>query len=216
MPFGVGLLYRLDGTVRHRSVDLDTMSGMARPDSARDRILDAFQQVLVASGERAATLDAVAAAAGVSKGGLLYHFASKEALVDGLIERLEAYVTEDDERMRTAEEGVVDYVIRTSVESGSPFDEALIAMSRLAQGAHEKARTALASVRARWETAIAASVGDPAVARAIMLVSDGLYYNSTMLGAFETRDTRDGAMDELIGVLGRLTPPPVPRPDDAR
>ena len=178
---------------------------MARPDSARDRILDAFQQVLVTSGERAATLDAVAAAAGVSKGGLLYHFASKEALVDGLIERLEAFV-EADERMRTAEEGTVDYVIRTSVESGSPFDQALIAMSRLAQGSHEKARTALASFRARWETAIAAAVGDPAVARAVMLVSDGLYYNSTMLGAFETRDTRPGAMDELIAVLARLVP----------
>ncbi|RUQ97627.1 TetR/AcrR family transcriptional regulator [Labedella endophytica] len=179
---------------------------MARPDSARDRILDAFEEVLVASGERAATLDAVAAAAGVSKGGLLYHFASKEALVDGLIERLDAFVEADDERMRTAEEGAVDYIIRTSVESGSPFDRALIAMSRLAQGSHEKARTALASFRARWETAIAAAVGDPAVARAVMLVSDGLYYNSTMLGAFETRDTREGAMDELIAVLGRLTP----------
>jgi AcrR family transcriptional regulator len=182
------------------------MVDMARPDSARERILDAFQQVLVANGERAATLDAVAAAAGVSKGGLLYHFASKDALVDGLVDRVAAFVEADDERMRTAAEGTVDYVIRTSVQSGSPFDEALIAMSRLAQGSHEKARTALASFRARWETAIAAAVGDPAAARAIMLVSDGLYYNSTMLGAFETSDTRDGAMDELIAVLSRLTP----------
>ncbi|PSL39830.1 TetR family transcriptional regulator [Labedella gwakjiensis] len=182
------------------------MDGMARPDSARDRILDAFQQLLVTSGERSATLDAVAAAAGVSKGGLLYHFASKDALVEGLIGRVQAFVEADDERMRTAEEGTVDYVIRSSVDSGSPFDEALIAMSRLAQGSHEEARTALASFRARWEAAIAASVGDPAIARTIMLVSDGLYYNSTVLGARETRDTRDGAMDELIAVLSRLTP----------
>lgn len=182
------------------------MDDMARPDSARDRILDAFQQLLVTSGERSATLDAVAAAAGVSKGGLLYHFASKDALVEGLIGRVQAFVEADDERMRTAEEGTVDYVIRSSVDSGSPFDEALIAMSRLAQGSHEEARTALASFRARWEAAIAASVGDPAIARTIMLVSDGLYYNSTVLGARETRDTRDGAMDELIAVLSRLTP----------
>ena len=33
-------------------------------------------------------LDAVAADAGISKGGLLYHFASKNALVAGLCERL--------------------------------------------------------------------------------------------------------------------------------
>ncbi|RWZ61105.1 TetR/AcrR family transcriptional regulator [Labedella populi] len=179
---------------------------MPRADTARDRILDAFQRVLISSGERAATLDAVAAAAGVSKGGLLYHFASKDALVDGLLERLDTFAAADDERMRSAPEGTVDYVIRTSVEEGSAFDEALIAVSRLAQGSHEKARTALAAVRARWETAIAAAVGDPAVARTIMLVSDGLYYNSTLLGAFETSDTRDGAMDELLAVLGRLTP----------
>jgi AcrR family transcriptional regulator len=185
---------------------------MPRPDSAHDRILDAFQRLLISSGERAATLDAVAAAAGVSKGGLLYHFSSKDALVDGLIERLDAFATADDERMRAAPEGTVDYVIRTSVEEGTPFDEALIAVSRLAQGSHEKARTALAAVRARWETAIAADVGDPAVARAIMLVSDGLYYNSALLGAFGTTDTRDGAMDELIALLGRLTPPASPGP----
>ena len=38
-------------------------------------------------GAQALTLDAVAAEAGVSKGGVLYHFASKRALIDGLIER---------------------------------------------------------------------------------------------------------------------------------
>ena len=38
-------------------------------------------------GARALTLDAVAAEAGVSKGGVLYHFATKRALIDGLIAR---------------------------------------------------------------------------------------------------------------------------------
>ncbi|WP_414171132.1 TetR/AcrR family transcriptional regulator [Clavibacter tessellarius] len=51
--------------------------------SARDRILDAFEELLVQQGERGTTLESVAAAAGVSKGGLLYHFGGKEALVEG-------------------------------------------------------------------------------------------------------------------------------------
>ena len=38
-------------------------------------------------GAARSTLDAVAAEAGVSKGGVLYHFASKRALIDGLLER---------------------------------------------------------------------------------------------------------------------------------
>ena len=56
--------------------------------SARDRVLDAYETLLIEAGPGAATLDAVAAAAGVSKGGLLYHFASKDALAAGLLARL--------------------------------------------------------------------------------------------------------------------------------
>jgi len=57
--------------------------------SARDRILDTLEAILISEGERAATLDAVAARAEVSKGGLLYHFPNREALITGLLERLE-------------------------------------------------------------------------------------------------------------------------------
>ncbi len=39
--------------------------------SARDRVLDAYETLLIEAGPAAATLDAVAAGAGVSKGGLL-------------------------------------------------------------------------------------------------------------------------------------------------
>lgn len=54
---------------------------------ARDRLLDAAERVVVESGATHLTLDAVAKSAGVSKGGLLYHFPSKEALLDGMLAR---------------------------------------------------------------------------------------------------------------------------------
>ncbi|GCB56911.1 hypothetical protein rerp_33190 [Rhodococcus erythropolis] len=47
----------------------------------RDRILDALEKLLLVSGVAQVTLEGVAAEAGVSKGGLLYHFPSKEALL---------------------------------------------------------------------------------------------------------------------------------------
>jgi AcrR family transcriptional regulator len=56
--------------------------------STRDRLLDAFETLLVSAGSRSATLDAVASHAQVSKGGLLYHFHSKDELVDGMLTRL--------------------------------------------------------------------------------------------------------------------------------
>lgn len=57
------------------------------PNPTRDRILDAALQVIGESGACRMTLDAVAAAADVSKGGLLYHFPDKESLLRGVLDR---------------------------------------------------------------------------------------------------------------------------------
>ena len=54
----------------------------------RDELLDAAEEVLCDQGSAALTLAAVADRAGVSKGGLLYHYGSKEALIKGMVERL--------------------------------------------------------------------------------------------------------------------------------
>ena len=95
---------------------------MARPPHARERVLDAYEALLITDGERAATLDAVARAAGVSKGGLLYHFASKDDLAAAMIARLDRLATEDIERIRTAPEGPVEYYLRTSVMMDDALD----------------------------------------------------------------------------------------------
>jgi len=59
---------------------------------ARTRILDAAERIVLARGVSGLTLEAAAREAGVSKGGLLYHFASKEALLTGMLERLAAFI----------------------------------------------------------------------------------------------------------------------------
>ncbi len=53
-------------------------------------ILDAAEALIQELGVNRMTLDAVAARAGLSKGGLLYHFPSKEALLKGMIGRFAA------------------------------------------------------------------------------------------------------------------------------
>lgn len=60
----------------------------APPADARTRVLDAAEAIVQARGVAGLTLEAAARDAGVSKGGLLYHFASKEALLDALLRRL--------------------------------------------------------------------------------------------------------------------------------
>jgi AcrR family transcriptional regulator len=54
----------------------------------REAVLKAAGQVLVRLGVGAFTIDAVAQEAGITKGGVLHHFRSKEALIDGLIDQV--------------------------------------------------------------------------------------------------------------------------------
>jgi AcrR family transcriptional regulator len=53
----------------------------------RDTLLDAAEAVVVRQGIGNLTLEAVAAKAGMSKGGLLHHFPSKDRLIDALVRR---------------------------------------------------------------------------------------------------------------------------------
>ncbi len=59
---------------------------MSRP-ARRDQLLAAAERIVRRDGVGKLTLDAVAVEAGTSKGGLLYHFASREALITAMLER---------------------------------------------------------------------------------------------------------------------------------
>ncbi|MBN9630382.1 MAG: TetR/AcrR family transcriptional regulator [Actinobacteria bacterium] len=173
--------------------------------SVRDRILDAFEDLLAEHSERAATLEAVAARAGVSKGGLLYHFASKDALVDGVLERFAADLERDVEHMRAAPDGPVSYFLRTSIPSDNRLERVIVAIARLAQASDARASDALADAQRLWLSELEAVVGDRMVARTIMLIGDGMYYNSALLPAANAvlRDETD--VKQLIALVERLS-----------
>lgn len=147
--------------------------------TTRDRLLDAFETLLVSAGSRSATLDAVAAEAQVSKGGLLYHFHSKDELVEGMLTRLREQGRTDADKMRAAKEGPVEFYLRTSINSGSDFDRALIAAGRIAQENDSRASAALADLREGWFAILRDHIDDEALARTIQLIGDGLYFDDT-------------------------------------
>lgn len=166
---------------------------------ARSRVLDAYVTLLIDEGERAATLDAVAREADVSKGGLLYHFPNKEALVAGLLERLDAGVAED--MARFSAEGVdpIEYFILTSVNDDTPYDRAIQATLRIAAEV-PAAREAINGMRQRWREALSRVIADPGVVDIVLYVSDGMYANSALDSevACSAQDT--------IAVIRRLLP----------
>lgn len=154
-----------------------------RANNSREHILDTYVDLLIRSGERAATLDAVATAAKVSKGGLLYHFASKKALLEALAERTLTLAEEDFAAMEQAPEGASAYYINSSTPDNSPFDRALIALSRLVQSNNELAQQTMSRVQEGWYTLVLHELGDEQIARAILLLGDGMYYNAAFGGA---------------------------------
>ncbi len=184
---------------------------MPRPPLARERVLDAFESILIDDGERSATLDATARAAGVSKGGLLYHFASRDDLITGMLERLELLAEADLQRMASAPDGPVSYFIRTSVMEDLALDRALVAASRLAQGGSATASEKLRKVREDWSRALRPHVRDQAALNLLMLVSDGLYYNNALGLAGEEGSGLagpipvDDALTALIELVERAT-----------
>ena len=67
---------------------MDPIPHTNEPAPVRDRLLSAAEQVVARDGVRNLTLEAVAHEAGVSKGGLLYHFPTKSSLITAIVERL--------------------------------------------------------------------------------------------------------------------------------
>ncbi|MEE1621549.1 TetR/AcrR family transcriptional regulator [Zafaria sp. Z1313] len=180
---------------------------MPRPPAAREKILEAYRDLLRRDGERGATMDATAQLAGVSKGGLLYHFKSKDALADGVVQRLLEIVDEDLVSMATSAEGPSRHFVRSSVLVGTELDAYFAAVVRLASANHEPAREALERVHGQWLGLIADEVGDPHAAAAIMLIGEGLYYHAIMPGAEDPQSSASrfgGSMEQLLLQVDRL------------
>lgn len=53
----------------------------------RDALLDIAEEIVTTQGASALTIDAIAKRAGITKGGVQYSFASKDALIDAMFER---------------------------------------------------------------------------------------------------------------------------------
>lgn len=148
--------------------------------SARDRVLDAYETLLIEHGAASVTLDAVAAEAAVSKGGLLYHFASKDALCSGLLDRLRERSAADADAIRSSPDGPVAYYVRTSAPGGGTpggVTRTYLAVLRLADGTSSgrAVREALAVVDADAYAALREELHDPVLAWLAQLVGDGLY-----------------------------------------
>jgi AcrR family transcriptional regulator len=164
----------------------------------RERLLDAAAAVVRADGPQSLTLDAVAAAAGVSKGGLLYHFKSKRELLDGMIERwIEGWQHAID--AQSADVGfVAGYVQATDLGGTGPHgreaDVGLLAALMAEPEVLESVRGRYAS----WQQRVELEGGDPVDATIARLASDGLWFADLLGFAPPRGELRDRVLARLL------------------
>lgn len=151
----------------------------AKAAATRNRLLDAAADVVRTEGVSGLTLERVADTAGASKGGLLYHFASKQELVVGLLGRtltdadatLQALTDAQSASSGAFARAYLDYV--TSGQHGEADAAAgIFAAAALDDGDLTPAKEQFA----RWQDRLLGDDGiDPTVALLARVVGDGLW-----------------------------------------
>lgn len=149
---------------------------MARP-SKRQFLLDAACLIVAEKGAQALTLEAVAAAAGVSKGGLLYHFSTKRALVFGMVDRaIEAFESQLDRRSVAAFLQTYVQAATTASVSGQQRSAAVVAAAALEPAALQRLDARMAA----WAEFVVAEAADPDLALVVVMAADGIWYANTV------------------------------------
>lgn len=144
----------------------------------RDKILDAVEKILKTKPSSDLSLDLISLTAGVSKGGLLYHFPTKESVLVGAIDRL-IQVFESD-------------LLQISESNGSDFCESYLsasmnpkllsaAKSLVAAASHDpKLLVPLRSAYKRWDKIIFSKFQNPLEAWKFRIFFDGLFFCSIL------------------------------------
>ena len=176
----------------------------AVPGPARDRILEAAERVVAEVGAARLTLDVVAQAAGVSKGGLLYHFPSKESLLGALAQR---YVHSMEQCIEAAKAGISERDPSRDIKAcivgilgGDPRSKAMGA-ALLATAANDL--TLLEVIRERlaeYNREVAASSADFARAAIVMLAIDGLMMRESLRISPFTDQQREQVVCALLKI----------------
>jgi AcrR family transcriptional regulator len=169
----------------------------------RESLLNAAGEVVLRSGADALTLDAVAKEAGVSKGGLLYHFPSKDSLltsmVENLIEQFEQFL--EIETVREENPTAKGAWLRAYIRATDLFDRqnAAIQSGLLAAIAKDsKLLQPLQEASKRWQQKAYNCGISPLKAGIILLAMDGLSLNQLLSISCIDDKERSQVIAELI------------------
>ena len=182
--------------------------------STREQIIDAALSVVRNQGVAALTVDEAARLAGISKGGVLYHFKSKEALIQGMVARLasqcESLQQAHYDQLAPGPNRWARALVETSFDPAAPTTDpagcallaAIATNPSLIQPLEGTIDTAFRRLTADYE--------DPSMAVLVALAMDGLWLhrlvNSPVMDETRRLAVREKAL-ELLGESAASTAP---------
>jgi AcrR family transcriptional regulator len=150
--------------------------------SSKTKILDCAERIVVRDGVAHLTMDAVAAEAGMSKGGVLYNFPSKDDLIRGMVLRLMQEFEAEMARLVAADPEPKGRLLRAYLGGTFPPDESAYRHQCQVAGALLAAiltnQALLDPLRERFREAqeqLLQDGLDPAHVHLVRLAADGLW-----------------------------------------
>ncbi len=149
--------------------------------NTKGRIIAAAEEVVLRDGVARLTLEATAAEAGLSKGGVLYHFPTRDALVLGMVGKIIDEFDHDIEAEMAAQDGPGRFTrayIRATMNPAipAPDHQDRLGAALIAAAAAEPALLApLQAAADRWQGRLEDDGLDPVTATVLRLASDGLW-----------------------------------------
>jgi AcrR family transcriptional regulator len=169
-------------------------------DPVHDRILDAAEELVCTRGIAGFTLDGVAQEAGVSKGGLLYHFRSKDSLISGMQRRMASRMAETLRKAKTGSEPVLHAFVRHLRQDyergGRSFAPLLLARER--EEPCEELQAVMACI------ARESGDGDRNGSTLLLLAAFGLMLSSLARLPCPLPEHASDLLDELEAAAGRI------------
>ena len=162
----------------------------------REALLDVAEEIVTTKGAAALTIDAVAKAAGITKGGVQYSFGTKDALIDAMLDRWAKSYAEEFARIAGSDPDALT-AMRAHVEATRRSDAASNAKAASLLAALQQTPEHLASTR-RWYRERLAML-DPATgegrrARLAFLATEGAF----ALRFFGLMDMDEGEWEDVM------------------
>ena len=170
-------------------------------EKTRTALLDAANRIVQERGVEHLTLDLTAQEAGVSKGGLLYHFPSKQALIEGMIQYyLERFTADLNAAAQQEDPAVAGRWTRAYLQTTSEDQQRNPRMSSglLAAVATDPALLSpMQQTFAEWVKLLEQDGIDPVTAQIVRLAVDGLWMVELFGLAPPDGETRDKVLNGL-------------------